>query len=207
MYKFYLDFCFCGSYIIERKNLGAFVHFTGVKMDNRFKVEGEEKKYEVQKIWDHHRQIIRLLVASNGSYTNQDIADQVGCSAQTVSNVRNSPIVKARVAMMHREADKNAVSIAERIRIIAPMAVDVLRQTMEQTMATNKDGESVCDDKLRSQGVRSAIAVLDHAHAKTVNAAVFHGHMTLAEITEIKSRVRSAKPAELIEPQEAVCSQ
>lgn len=154
-------------------------------MDHRRNPEGN-RNYHVERIWDHHRGIIRLLVASNGTFTNEQIANEIGCTAQTVSNVRNSPLAKARLEVMHGEADKDAVSIAKRIKEIAPLAVAVLEKTMGEALA-DEEG----DDKLRNTGVRAALGALEFAVPKKAEISGVIGHVTLEQIEQMKQRARA----------------
>lgn len=154
-------------------------------MDGRRNPDGNQN-YQIEELWDHHKQIIRLLVASNGSYTNEHIAQLVGCTAQTVSNVRNNPLAKARLEILHTEADKDAVSISRRIKEIAPIAIAVLEKTMSEALV-DEDG----DDKLRNAGVKSALGALEYAAPKKSELAATVTHITLEQIEKIRERARA----------------
>lgn len=153
-------------------------------MDKRFAAPGKKKSYEIQRLWEHHHQVKRLLVISNGSYTNRQIADIVGCSKQTVSNVRNHPLMRAELEKMMAAADAEAINVGKQIREIAPLAVEVMRETMEDSL------DEYADPKVRALGVRSAIATLDHAHPKQTRGTVLHGHLSLGQIQDLKNKVK-----------------
>lgn len=151
----------------------------------------EEKCYHIEKMWDHHHAIIRLLVASNGLYTNKQIADMVGCTDQTVSNVRNSSLGKARLAQLHKQADDEAIALGKRIMETAPLAVEMLEKQINDGLESDREEKEV-----RSQAVRASLGILDHAHPKTLKKQELHAHVTLEQLNEIKERHRAAKAEE-----------
>ena len=155
-------------------------------MDNRFLPEDErdKKTYQIQRVWDHHRSILRMLVASNGKVTNKEIGEAVGCSAQTVSNVRNDPVTQEILAGMHREADTKAIDVSRKVKEMFPLAAKVLENVM--MIAEDPDTMKDIDSKVLSQSVRAAITVTDHAHPKTSRVQAFHGHVTMAELNALK---------------------
>lgn len=170
--------------------------------DRRFLQDRTRKRYSIQRVWEHHHQIKRLLVASNGKFTNQQIADAVGCSAQTVSNVRNDPMVSALVRDLSGKADDEAVDIAQQVKKLAPIAFNVLRRSMENSLVED-------DPKVVGQGVRSAISVLDHVHAKKQDGRVLHAHVTYDDILRAKERAVAARrvvetEAEVVKEEEVI---
>jgi len=154
-------------------------------MDMR-RVDPEDKRYSVERLWEHHQEIIRLLVASNGGFTNAYIARQVGCTPQTVSNVRNNPIAMAKIQELEKERDESAVDLSKRVKEIAPLALNLLQETIGSSLEDIEEGAP--DPKLLNQGVRSAIAVVEHSVPKRVEKKVVHGHFTFEQIAEAKKR-------------------
>jgi Mn-dependent DtxR family transcriptional regulator len=161
--------------------------YIGCIMDNRFLEDPREKKYQIERLWEHHGQIIRLLVASNGKFTNKEIAAEVGCSPQTVSNVRNNPLAQSEIRSLMGQANDNAVDVAKEIRDLFPIAANVLKNTMK--MAETEVDVACIDPKILSQSVRSAITIIDHTHPRQVAGTILHNHMSLAEIMDIKEQV------------------
>lgn len=152
--------------------------------DKRFNPDGNQT-YDICHLWESHHEIKRLLLLG---YKNVDIARIVGCTPQTVSNIRNNPLMREQLVEMEGRRDEEAISIGKRVMDAAPIAIDLLTQSMESAMDNEGD-----DKDVRSQGVRSAIAVLDHAHPKTTNAAIIHGHVTLGQIDAIKKRLTESR--------------
>ncbi len=145
--------------------------------------------YSAKKLWDHHRQICRLLIASNGKYTNKEIAEMVGCSPQTVSNVRNSPLGMAKINTLHEESDRKAVEISKQVKEIAPDAIALLKKSIDVTSKTVDEAGSDIDTKLLRAGQMAAKTVLETAIPKKVEGEVLHGHVTLEQILQMKKRL------------------
>ena len=161
-------------------------------MDERFSPEVRpERSYHAKKLYDHHQGILRLLVASNGHFTNEAIANIIGCTPQTVCNVRNSDLGKVRLAEMHKKADDEAVALGKRIMEAAPVAVDMLEKTMKEGL-----DDEFGDKDVRSQAVRASLGVLDHAHPKTTQSKNIHAHVTVEQLDEIKERHNKARAEE-----------
>jgi len=159
-------------------------------MDNRFIPDDKrgEKKYSIEKVWDHHHAIKRMLVATNGKFTNKEIAEAVGCTPQTVSNVRNDPMVRALIDDMQGKADEKAIDVSQKVKEMFPLAAKVLENTMR--LAETEEDVAMIDSKVLSQSVRSAVTVLDHAHPKTTQGLVMHGHLTMEQIEALKKKAR-----------------
>jgi len=82
-------------------------------------------------MWEVHHEIARLVLLG---YKNVDIAEKLDCSPQLVSNVRNSPVVKEKLALMRGARDADTIDIAKEIKEIAPEALNLLKN--EKTKST-----------------------------------------------------------------------
>jgi len=156
--------------------------------DSRFLENPEDKVYSIERIWDHHESIVNMLVATNGSFTNKQIAKEIGCSAQTVSNVRNNPLIRAKITALQGRANDEAVDVGKKIKEMFPLAAQILENTMK--LVETEEDMAMADPRIISQSVRAAVTVLDHAHPKQTQATVMHGHMTMSQIDAIKNKVR-----------------
>lgn len=135
-----------------------------------------DRKYEIQNIWDRHREIMRLLVIGV-SYS--DIASQLNITPATVGNVANSTICKRQMELMRAAADLDSVAVAQRIQEIAPIAL----QTLEQLLC---EGTDVIKFK-------TATDLLDragHAAVKTLRTESLSVHLTRDDLEEIKKRAK-----------------
>lgn len=136
----------------------------------------QNRKYEIQNIWDTHREIMRLLIT--GAH-HVDIANELGVTPQTISNVMNSAICKRQMELMRAERDLDAVDVAKRIQEIAPIAL----QTLESLLC---EGTDVVKFK-------TATDILDragHAAIRTMRTESVSVHLTKDDIEDIKSRAK-----------------
>ena len=85
----------------------------------------QERSYEVKEIWYQHNEIIRLIVLG---YGNGEIAEMTGYTPQTISNIRNSPIVRERVDELMHGADTRMLDIQARVREFEPIALEHLER-------------------------------------------------------------------------------
>lgn len=127
--------------------------------------------------WDHHHEIVRRLLLGQKAV---DIAHDLGLHPQTVSNVRNSPLVQRQLAVLQQQRTEEAVTIAEQIREIAPKAVQALDDAMS-------DPDSPWNAK-----VAAAKDVLDRAgYAPVRRTENVNAHLTLEELEAIKARAKA----------------
>ena len=89
---------------------------------------GGKKGQQISKMWDNHHEIARLLVLG---MSNVEIAERMNCSPQTVSNVRNSPVVQDKLAILHAVRDVATGDLAHEIAEMAPMALKRIREVLE----------------------------------------------------------------------------
>ena len=64
-------------------------------MDSRF--NGNGRKYQIQKLWDIHQEILRLLLLGHKPV---EIAKTLGVTPTMVSYTANSELVKKRLEVM-----------------------------------------------------------------------------------------------------------
>lgn len=112
--------------------------------DKRF-IEGR-RAYQILQIWDRHKEMMRLhLLGIKGV----EIARRLGVTPQNVSDVLNSEIVKTELGHMQKQMDAGVLDIGKRLRNLAPVAVDVLEDTMVSIIVPAsirlKAAESVLD--------------------------------------------------------------
>jgi hypothetical protein len=136
------------------------------------------RKLNLKRMWDLHHEIARRKLLGQ---KNTVIAKELGCTNQTVSNACNSPIVREKINHLRTERDANTVDIANQIKELAPKALDILRNVIE-----DDSGEVPLPIK-----VKEANNLLDRAgyNPKTsVNHQHAHVHLTPDEISDIKKR-------------------
>jgi len=140
-----------------------------------------EKTWNVQHIWDIHHEIKRRLLLGQ---KNVVIAAAVGCTPQTVSNTRNSPVIERELAIMRGARDAETVDIGKRILDLAPRALDNLEALL-------RDGK--LNDKEASIGLiaKESNTILDRAGwaaPKKLQMESVTMHLTTEDIEAIKRR-------------------
>ncbi len=144
----------------------------------RQKDPGQARHWNVTEMWDIHHEIARMLLIG---WKNVDIAKKLDVSATMVSEVRNSPVVQEKLALMHRARDADAIDVAKEIKDFAPVALNILKDVTEAT--GEFDGAS---PGLRA---KTAESMLDRAgHGAVQKSMGLVGHLTAEDIEAIKKR-------------------
>ncbi len=144
---------------------------------------GERKGHVIVEMWESHHEIARrLLLGQKGT----DIARDLNCSAQTISNVRNSPVVKDKLAIMSAARDAGSIDLAREIADLAPLALQRVKEALEtgQVMGRELNGISI---------LKEANQLLDREIGKPtqrVDTRNIHGHFTMDDIERIKARAK-----------------
>jgi len=136
------------------------------------------RKYEIQNIWDTHREIMRYLVM--GQFTGVQIAEMCNVTPVTVSNVMNSAICKRQMELMRAERDLDAVDVAKRIQEISPIALQTLEELMCEGTETTRF--KVATDLLDRAG---------HSAVHTLRTENFSAQLTKDDILEIRERAKN----------------
>ena len=148
--------------------------------DRRFKKHRvrPRKVFRVSRIWELHDEIARRILLGQ---KNTIIAEALSCSTATVSNVRNSPIIQDKLALMRGARDAYTVDIARDIQEFAPEALKVLKDIVAGTGIG-----TAASPALRA---KEANNWLDRAgHSAIRKEAHIHRHLTEEEIEGIKER-------------------
>lgn len=149
-------------------------------MDGRRIATGTRRQYNIKELWDKHREIARQLVLGG---TNVTIANAVGCTPQTVSNVRNSPLGQAELQRLHSGRDEETVNIAHRIEEFVPQALSVL----EDIITGKMPGAGVA---LRAKVSSAHLARAGYGEVQKIHS--MHAHVTSDDIVRIKERALGA---------------
>jgi hypothetical protein len=151
---------------------------SGRTRDRRRALPGTRKTWQVGQVWELHEEIKRRILLGQ---KNVDVAEAVNCTPQTVSNVRNSPVIQDELALMKGARDAYTVDIARDIQEFAPKALELLKQVINGT------GEAQAASM--SLRTKSAESWLDRAgHGAIRKEAVIHQHLTKEEILSIRER-------------------
>jgi hypothetical protein len=164
--------------------------------DRRFHSDAPRKTWQVSKIWDTHAEIIRRVTLGQKS---SHIAESMGLTPAQVSNVRNSPIIQERLAVMQGARDAYTIDIARDIREFAPKALDLLKEILQ--------GEGT-SGQLASPALKVSVAkdLLDragYAPIKSIDVRSVHAHLTKEDIEEMKKRAFEGSNAPLVRAERA----
>lgn len=133
-----------------------------------------EREYQIEKMWNVHHEISRLLLLG---MKNVDIARQLNVSEVMVSYTKNSALVQRKLDIMSGARDHDAVTISNRIKELAPKAVEVM--------------EGLLDSEVEMIQFRAAVDILDRAgHGAVKKEISLHGELTEADLIDIKNRAR-----------------
>lgn len=147
------------------------------KRDRRLK---DSPASPIKQIWQQHHEVIRLAVLGFGT---TEIARMVGFTPAMVRNILGSEVVKRQMSIMVGAKDQDCLEVKKDIDRLAPTALCILRDIME-----NPDENS----RVR---LTAAMDILDRAGLAAPK--VIHGdfniaHLTSSDLEEIKQRAREA---------------
>ena len=148
--------------------------------DRRFKQFRVKPRggFRVSRIWELHDEIARRILLGQ---KNTVIAEALSCTSQTVSNVRNSPVIQDKLSIMRGARDAYTVDIAKDIQEFAPTALELLKNIVL--------GKGVGASASPAFRAKEANTFLDRAgHVVIHKEQHVHAHLTTEEIEDIKSR-------------------
>lgn len=83
---------------------------------------------ELTRITDRHREVMRLLLSG---VQHNIIAIHTGYTAQQISNIANSPIVRMRLEQLHEKEDNHTLEVSRTLRRASMTAAQVVNRLME----------------------------------------------------------------------------
>lgn len=148
-------------------------------MDNR---RTGNNNYEILEVTDHQKEIVRRLAVGQDTDT---IARELNLTPQTISNVRNHPIIVEMIAALHDSRNSQAKDITEQIAEVAPDAIALLKSVIRNDILSD-NGTMATDPEIGDQ-IRASLGLL-----KTITPRLnMHSHqhiITSDKINEIKQR-------------------
>ena len=150
-------------------------------LDKRRKPPSEKKSWRPKQLWARHHEIKRRLLLGQ---SNKQIAEALGIHPQTVSWVRNSPVMQKALKELSQKRDEAAVDLKNQIMELAPLAIKHYKRCLEDEtneVYSTSQQLKIAGDVLDRSGL-SPKQVSRHEH--------LHAHLTTAEIEEIKRRAR-----------------
>jgi len=144
-----------------------------------------KRKYQLQHLFERHHQMARLVLLG---FSNKEIAEQLGCTPQNVSDVRNSEVFQAKLEILREGADSAVTSVEGVLGKEAIKSLDVLRQV--------RDGELTSDVKVRVQVAQDLLSRAGHSPIARVKGSMAHAHLGLEDINKIKEMSNGRRPVE-----------
>jgi hypothetical protein len=153
------------------------------KFGNGFQSEAPNQSgtYEPQKLNATHREILRLVSLG---YKGTMISKMLGCTPQTVYNIKNSPLGQALLDEIQEARTGSVKDVQKRLQEASPLAAEIVVDIMQE-------------GKKESNKLKSALKVLEmtgHKPGETHNHN--HLHMTKDDLNEIKGRVQDEEIAD-----------
>lgn len=148
--------------------------------------ERNEENYSIQKMNARHREMVRRILLGQ---TNVQIANALDVTPQNVSNVKNSPIVKAKIEHMQNILDAETLDVSTRIQEMSKDAIEVYYELMHGA---------------EKEETRRMIAkdVLDKAGFKAADKHV-HAHLQGEQIDKMVERAK-AEGSVVAEPEDNI---
>jgi len=148
---------------------------------------GDRKGWQVAEMWDSHHEIARRVILGQ---TNEEIAKSLNCTPKTISNVRNSPIVQEKLAIMRAARDAGTIDLAREIADLAPLALQRVKEALETGVVMGRE--------LSASGIlKEANGLLDREIGKPtqrIDTRGVHGVFSLEDIEKIKDRAKELAP-------------
>jgi len=131
-----------------------------------------------EECWDRHHAIAQLIVAG---LNNKQIAARIGCTPQTVSNVRNSPVARAQISRLRGEQEDEVIQAHKLLRDAACDAAQRLVDCVQKENA---------DEKLQTDVAFKVLGLAGIVPPKNVNIRGEHKHavLTADQIVALRDR-------------------
>lgn len=151
------------------------------RKDGRRNPDGKRKGWQIAEMWDQHHEIARRLVLGQ---SNIEIAEALGVDKQTVSNVKNSPVVQDKLTLLRAARDCESIDLAKEIAEMAPMALKRVREALETGTVLGKEVNAATI-------LKEANSLLDREMGKAIqriDSRNLNATLTLEDIEAIKQR-------------------
>lgn len=155
------------------------------RKDGRRK-DGPKKGWQIAEMWDRHHEIARLIVLG---HSNVEIAEKLGIGKDTVSNVRNSPVVQDKISLLRAARDCDCVELSAEIAEMGPIALKRIREALETGQVLGKEVNA-------ATLLKEANNVIDRVEGKAVQrieSKNLNATLTLEDIESIKQRAEEMK--------------
>lgn len=148
-------------------------------------IENRNHSTTLQKLWDHHLEVVRLAACG---VRPAKIAEIVGMTPQQIANILNSPIARERIEALQAAGDVAAVEASSIILKTQIEAAELLLDVMRDDGIPKLGRAKVAQDWL-DRGGNGAIKKMDITSRKGLDSE------TLKAIKEQATKAREAMQA------------
>lgn len=144
---------------------------------------GTARVYDLAKLQERHREILRLAAMGG---TDKDIAARMGVTTVMVRYTRRGALGNKQLIMLRNGRDMAAMDISERIQELAPDALRVIEEVVQQGTIDNVPID-------RKERIAASNKILDragHVPPQKIIGNINHRLLTNDHIQEIKDRAR-----------------
>lgn len=106
-------------------------------------------KYEPKALSELHHSILRLHMLG---YTGREICSKLGCTQPTVTRALNCSMGRFQTSLMRAELDGTAMEAAKQIRALAPKALQVIEDVLDDVDAPTSVRLRAAQDALDRAG-------------------------------------------------------
>jgi len=137
--------------------------------------------HDIKQLWERSHEMLRLAFLG---WNHKDIADKLGVTPVTVNNTVNSTLGQRKLAMLDDARDADSIDVAEKVAELAPKAVEIYKEILEEEEASLSLKKKTADTILKD--------ILGHQAPKKVEGRFAHAHLGEEDINRIKERSRAA---------------
>ncbi len=153
------------------------------KRENR--VEGRSQTWVVGEIWQLHEAVKQRIFLGE---KNVKIAAALNCTAQQVSNIRNSPVIKNELAKMNGARDMDTIDLGKRIQTLAVRAHANLESIITDGKLSAAMGGKDASINLIARESNNMMDRAGWGAPKKLQMESVNVHLTTADIVDIKRR-------------------
>lgn len=143
------------------------------------KGEDNIRSFEPKRLWGKQKEILRLI--ASGLYTRKEVAEMLGVTPQTVTNITRSELGRSMLQMMDGASDQEVVTTVAKIKALAPIAAMVQEELLMDD-DTSPNLKNAVANKILDRTLGTPIA---RSMSVSVNAG-----LTMEDLNSIKKRAR-----------------
>lgn len=147
------------------------------------------EKYEIERITAWHKEVLRLAVLG---YKPVEIAQVTGYTKEHISTIMNSAVFQEQLDILQAARDSDSISVAKRIAEIAPVALERLKEIVQDPIHRVVENEDTGQVEIKidqriEPGLKAKVSMdlLDRAGFKALDRKQVL-HLTKEDIDVVK---------------------